>query len=165
MRAAESRLSGGTWKGRGGNPAAALSSFVSALFAGLPLAGSPLGPALRKLILIAVAVSLAFAPLPVALAGGGTESVHHASLAEQEASDHGHSHEDSHHEGEAAGHSAAHQHGHDPADHSHHYVFLTGGSSQWGLPPAQRWPSALSGRPDAAMGFGIERPPKRVKSL
>ena len=159
MRAAESRFFG--WKRRGGNPASALASVLSALFEALLPVRTPLGPALRKLTLLAVAVSLALTPLPAALVEGGPKSAGYTSLAEQEAADHGHSHDS----GEAVDHSAAHKHGHDPADHSHQYAFLSGGSSQWGLPPAQRWPSALSGRPDAAIGLGIERPPKRAMSL
>jgi hypothetical protein len=92
---------------------------------------------------------------------GDPPGAHHAGLAGQHDADHGHSHD----HGETTDHSASHKHGHDPADHSHQYAFLSGGGDQWGLPPAQRWPSALSGSPDAAMGVGIERPPKRAMSL
>lgn len=118
-------------------------------------------PALRKITTVAVVAGLVFAPLPPAFAFGSHESTTHAALAEQDAVDHGHSHD----EDEPHGPSANHSHGHDPADHSHQYAFLSGGSSQWGLPPPLRWPSALSGRPDAAISFGIERPPKRAMSL
>lgn len=159
MRAAESRLFG--WKRRGGNPAYALASVLSELFETLLPVRTPLGPALRKLTLLAVAVSLALAPLPAALVEGAPESARYASLAEQEAADHGHSHDS----GNAVDHSDAHKHGHDPADHSHQYAFLSGGSSQWGLPPPQRWPSALSARPNGAIGLGIERPPRQAMFL
>jgi hypothetical protein len=118
-------------------------------------------PVLRKLTMVAVAAGLVFAPLPPAFAFGTPESTAHAALAELEAADHGHSHDDD----EPHGPSTSHTHGHDPADHSHQYAFLTGSSSQWGLPPPLRWASALSGRPDGALGFGIERPPKRAMSL
>jgi hypothetical protein len=118
-------------------------------------------PALRKLTLVAVAAFLAFVPLPAAYVENETGSVGYTSSAGQEVADHKHSHDD----GDPIDHSADYKHGHDPADHSHQFVFLTGGSSQWGLPPAQRWPSALSGRPDASIGFGIERPPKQSTSL
>jgi hypothetical protein len=134
---------------------------VSALFETLVSIRTPPGLALRKLTLVAVVASIAFSPLPVAFVEGDPKSAHYASLAEQEATDHGHSHDD----GEAVDHSAAHKHGHDPADHSHQYAFLSGGSSQWGLPPAQRWPSALSARPNSAIGLGIERPPKPMMFL
>jgi ABC-type Zn2+ transport system substrate-binding protein/surface adhesin len=125
------------------------------------LFGCLLRPAFRKLTMVAVAVALAVAPLPAALVHAAPDSAGQLSLAEQEAAEHGHSHD----EADGADHSAHHKHGHDPADHSHQYAFLAGASSQWGLPPAQRWPCALNGRPDAAIGLGIERPPKRIMSL
>lgn len=156
MRAAESRVFGRKSRGRGGNPAFALARLLSAI-AGFLLPG----PALRKLTLVAVAVSLALAPLPAVADMPSPDSAAHAALAEQEAAEHGHSHDDE----DAADHSAAHKHGHDPADHSHQYAFLTGSSSHWGLPPVQRWPSALSGRLDGALGLGIERPPKQAMSI
>jgi hypothetical protein len=161
MRAAESRFFGRKSRGRGGNPAYALARLLSAL-AGilLPLPVSK-GPSLRKLMVVAVAASLALAPLPAAVVADAPDNAGYASLTGQEAAEHGHSHDD---EG-AADHSAAHEHGHDPADHSHQYAFLTGSSSQWGLPPVQRWPSALSGRLDGALGLGIDRPPKQAMSI
>ena len=151
MKAAES-LKFGRKQG-GGTLASSVASVLYAIF--------HTAPALRKLMLVAVAVSLVFAPLPAALGHAVPESAGHASLAAEEAAEHGHSHDDDEPHGPLTGHT----HGHDPADHSHQFAFMTGGSSQWGLPPAQRWPSALSGRPDAALGLGIERPPKRVMSL
>jgi hypothetical protein len=119
------------------------------------------GLALRKLTLFAVAVSLALAPLPTAVAEGAMEAAGYAAVAEQDTAGHGHSHDGN----ERHEHPAGHTHGHDPADHSHQYAFLSGGSNQWGLPPAQRWPSTRSGKPEAAMAMGIERPPKRKMSL
>ena len=47
--------------------------------ASLVLVRTPLGPALRKLTLVAVAVSLAFAPLPAALVEGAPEEKGRAS--------------------------------------------------------------------------------------
>jgi hypothetical protein len=161
MTAAESRVFGRKSRGSGGNPAFVLARLLSALARiFLPLI-APKGPALRKLLLVAVAVSLALAPLPAAVATHAPDSAAQAALAEQEAAEHGHSHDDE----DDAGHSASHKHGHDPADHSHQYAFLTGSGSHWGLPPSQRWPSAMSGRLDGAIGLGIERPPKQALSI
>ena len=118
-------------------------------------------PALSKIAAVVIAAGLVFAPLPAAFAFGSHEGTTHAALAEQDAAERGHSHDDE----EPHGPFTSHTHGHDPADHSHQYAFLSGGSGQWGLPPTLRWPSALSGRPDGALGFGIERPPKLTMSL
>jgi hypothetical protein len=161
MKATESRFFGRNSRGRGGNSAFALARRFSALagiFLSLLAAKSP---ACRKLTLVAVAVSLALAPLPASVASYAPEDAAHASLAGEEAAEHGHRHDDE----DAAGHSAAHKHGHDPADHSYQYAFLTGSSSHWGLPPGQRWPSALSSRLDGAIGLRIDRPPKQSMSI
>ena len=120
-----------------------------------------LRPALRTFTMIAVAGSLVLSPITPAFAFGTPDSAAHAALADQEAADHGHSHD----EDEPHSPPGSHTHSHDPADHSHQYAFLSGGTGQWGLPPALGWPSAQSGRPDAALGLGIERPPKRTASL
>lgn len=159
MRAAKVRMFG--WKRRGhwGNLAPALASILAGILHALRPFRTSL-PVIRKLTLAVLAASIAFAPLPAASVAGAPERALYNGVAEQTSTDHGHSHDD----GEAMNHSAAHKHGHDPADHSHQYAFLSGGSSQWGLPPAQRWPSALSSRPDATIGLGIERPPKRTMS-
>jgi hypothetical protein len=113
--------------------------------------------ALRRLAVTAVAVGLVLAPLPPAFALGVAEGPAHADL---EAADPGHSHDD----GETHGPFNSHTHGHDPADHSHQYGFLSGEGNAWGFPPAQHWSSALSGRPDAVIDLGIERPPKHPMS-
>jgi hypothetical protein len=117
--------------------------------------------ALRRLMAVALAAGLVFAPLPAAFASGAPETAMHASFSAHDAAEHGHSHGDD----EPMEPPRGHAHGHDPADHSHQYAFLSAGSSQWGLPAAQPWRVALSGRPDAALGLGIERPPKQVQSL
>ena len=162
MKAGEgSGLFGWTQLRREGVAASGLAATLSAT-AGLllPLCAL-LGSSLRRLAIAGIAVSLALAPLPAPLAGGGPEHAGSASLAAQAHDGHGHSHDG----GEAADHSTAHTHGHDPADHSHQYAFLSGGGSRWDLPPPQRWPEGLSEQPDAARGFVIERPPKRAQPL
>lgn len=160
MGAAESRFSG--WKRHGGGrrPAGVTAAMLFCVLRIFQCWHVLVRPFLRKLALVAVAAGLVFAPLPQAFAFGAQESGSHAALAAQEAAEHGHSHDGDEPHGPYAGHT----HGHDPADHSHQYAHLSGGNGQWGLPPPQRWPSVLSGRPDGALGSGIERPPKRLMS-
>jgi len=150
-----------SWKRRRGNPAAVFAGLLSALFATFLPVRISLSLALRKLTFLAVAASLALAPVPSAFSEDGSAIAGHASLADLETTEHGHSHD----EDGPMDHSAAHKHGHDPADHSHQFAFLTGGSNHWGMPPAERWPSVLSGSPDGALDFGIERPPRQSTSL
>ena len=145
-----------SWKRRKGNPAPVLARLLLALFATFRPVPIPLGPALRKLTLVVVAASLAFAPIPSTFAEDGASTAGYASLADPETTDHGHSHDDD----GPIDHSAVHKHGHDPADHSHQFAFLTAGSNQWGMPPAECWLYTLSGSPDGALGLGIERPPR-----
>lgn len=150
-----------SWKRRRGNPAAVFARLLSALFAIFLPVRISMGPALRKLTFVAVAASLALSPVPSAFSEDGSAIAGHASLADLETTEHGHSHDD---EG-PMDHSAAHKHGHDPADHSHQFAFLTAGSNQWGMPPTECWLSVLSGSPDGALGLGIERPPRQSTSL
>ncbi len=69
---------------------------------------------------------------------------------------HGHSHDDDESHDRAAG----HLHGHDPADHSHQFAHFPGGLRHWNWPAPQRWPRTLTGLPESAAAFGIDRPPK-----
>lgn len=160
MKAAESRFFGRKRHGHAGNSAAAhialradLPGFICRLLAHLR-------PVLRVMTLAVVMAGLASAPLPGEFASAAAYGGAHAALAEQQATDHGHSHEDEPH-----GHALGHSHGHDPADHSHQYAFLSGDGSHWRLPPSQRWNAGLISQPDAAMALGIERPPKQALPL
>ncbi len=111
--------------------------------------------------MIVLAAGLILAPLPPAFPLGVAESQAHAGLASHEAAGHDHSHGDG---DDMHGPFNGHTHGHDPADHSHHYGFLSGEGSAWSPPPAQRWSPAPSGWPEAVVDLGIERPPKRPTS-
>ena len=160
MKATDSRHF--DWKrlGRGRKPAPVLIALLLYAWGILLAYLVPVRSVMRKLILAAVAASLVFSPLAGTFASATSENVAHAALTEQQAADHSHGHDDH----DCHGSSAGHTHGHDPADHSHQYAFLSGGNGPWGLPPSQRWPTALSGLPDGTSGLAIERPPKRAMS-
>ena len=113
-------------------------------------------PTLRKLAIAAVAAGLVFAPLPASFGSDALESAAHAALAEQEAAEHGHSHD----EGEAHGPATSHQHGHDPADHTHQLAHIASGTDHWTARSAQRWPTFISRLADPGEAYGIDRPPK-----
>lgn len=126
---------------------------------------SSLHSRVRRLAVAVLSAALALAPLPLAsahdpLALSAAEAARHAALVAQDIAEHGHSHED----GDDHEQSPGHMHGHDPADHSHQFAFFPGNAGHWGLPAPQRWPSFLSGPPDPATGFGIDRPPKSMLS-
>lgn len=113
-------------------------------------------PALRKLAIAAVAAGLIFAPLPASFGSDALESAAHAALAEQEAAEHGHSHDERDRHGPAT----SHQHGHDPADHTHQLAHVASGTDHWTARSAQRWPTFISRLADPGTAYGIDRPPK-----
>lgn len=145
---------------RGGHPAADLLFLRPLVFLFLFLVRSLVTQ--RRLIVWSVAAGLILAPLPAVFSDERLAPAGQSDISALDVSGHGHSHDGNDDDDHPAGHSHS---GHDPADHSHQFAFLGVGVSHDVLPLPERWPSLRHGTPDQAVGFGIDRPPKRLMSL
>ena len=84
------------------------------------------------------------------------EDVRHAVLADVEAADHGHSHDD----GEPYESKTGHAHGHDPADHSHQVAFIVHKADETLLDLDGIQFAIVQDLIKSGIVFGFERPPK-----
>ncbi len=166
--AAELAGSGGHWRKAGEWPRSCrmLWMILASLAAWIPAVVMGAARRFRAGLAVAVVVSLALAPLPVAPSSHdaaaliAAENALHAGLGEREMAGHGHSHED----GEGHERPAGHMHGHDPADHSHQLVFAAAEAGADQGARSQRWTPAMSHLADPGTAFGIDRPPKQASA-
>ena len=84
------------------------------------------------------------------------EDARHAVLADVEASEHGHSHDD----GEPYESKPGHAHGHDPADHSHQVAFMVHKADETLLDLDGIQFAIVQDLIKSGIVFGFERPPK-----